>query len=188
VDVADDHVYTRHLAFNRAWEQVRRNPEILESAASFAHAARYHHSPDRLFDFKDYRAYMLWFVEIYRSGQYLVHRISRIACLADCADSKWYSSKRKPRRLLREYGVLNDQLVAFRDDVAECQICFLASGINHKTHYSDSLSDLLRQLDALEVRIFSTVNQKLSEISTTRLALTSLAVSLLSLVAVSCVR
>jgi hypothetical protein len=84
--------------------------------------------------------------------------------------------------------MLNSQLVAFRADVAECQICFLASGIHNKTGYSDSLSGLLRQLDTLDVRIVSTLNQKLNEIGTIRIALFSLAISLMSLVAKSCIR
>ncbi len=184
--MSTDLFYTKHLAFNRAWERVKSSPEL--PVPSYTFARRYHHSPDRLAEFKDYKGYMLWFTELYESGQCLVSKVSRIARSADHADSRWCSSKRKLRRLLVEYRMLNSQLVAFRADVAECQICFLASGIHNKTGYSDSLSGLLRQLDTLDVRIVSTLNQKLNEIGTIRIALFSLAISLMSLVAKSCIR
>lgn len=171
--------YRRHQAFEEAWRQIKRDPGL--SASDFECAARYHHSPERLRDFSDYRGYVLWFVELYKSGQDLMAGLSAMVRQADCAGFSWYSPKRVLYRIRRDSGMFYAKLADFHADVAECQRCFMASGIHEKAGYVDSLSDLLHQLDTLDARITTTVSQKLNEIGTVRIALVSLAVAAVSL-------
>jgi hypothetical protein len=179
--------YIKHQAFDTAHEELKKNPEA--DAASFVAPKQYHHAPDKLDSFKDYRSYFIWSNELYASSVQLMNVLRKIYDRSEKTPSHWYESKKKLKGILEEFDRLDSDLEDLYDDISEFQNCILATGIFEKQAQIQALSDQVQSLSTLENKITETCNRKLYEISSSRstyanlfIALTALLVAVLSLV------
>jgi len=180
-------VYIKHQAFDTAHEELKKNPEA--DAASFVAPQKYHHAPDKLDVFTNYKPYFIWSNELYASSVQLINLLRKIYDRSEKATSHWYESKKKLKGILEEFSQLKSDLEDLYDDISEFQNCMLATGIHEKQAQIQALSDQVQYLSTLENKIIETCNRKLYEISSSRItyanlfiALTALLVAVLSLV------
>jgi hypothetical protein len=169
--------YKEHGAFERAFESVKVVPN---EYSGYVEATQFHHAPDKLELFKHFTGYLRWFNELYSDGQHVVRQIEEIWSELNQLKTSWYSRTRSIRNLLNQLYRHDSDITAFRSDVAEFQICMMATGIHEKEGYTSSLQDLVRRLDALESRIILTANSQVSSINTTRLTIVGLFLSALA--------
>ncbi len=86
-------VYIKHQAFDTAHEELKKNPEA--DAASFVAPQKYHHAPDKLDVFTNYKPYFIWSNELYASSVQLINLLRKIYDRSEKATSHWYESKKK---------------------------------------------------------------------------------------------
>src|SRR5947208_1635320 len=101
-------VYIKYQAFDTAYEELKKNPEA--DAASFVAPQKYHHAPDKLAIFTDYKAYFLWSNELYTSSVQLIGLLRKIYDKSEKATSHWHESKKKLKGILEEFGQLKPDL------------------------------------------------------------------------------
>lgn len=172
-------VYIKYQAFGTAYEELKKNPEA--DAASFVAPQKYHHAPDKLAIFTNYKAYFIWSNELYTSSVKLIVLLRKIYDKSEKATSHWHESKKKLKGILEEFGQLKPDLEDLYDDISEFQNCMLATGISEKQAQIQALSDQVQYLSTLESKIIETCNRKLSEISSERFTYTNLLIAFVAL-------
>ncbi|MDR3586121.1 MAG: hypothetical protein P4L59_12470 [Desulfosporosinus sp.] len=173
-------IYRIHQAFDETYNKLKNDPELPEEG--FAASLAFHHAPEKLSVFKDFRGYGAWYSTLYDYGIKVREVLKKIYDKAEKLGSSWHNGKKSLKELLESLRDLEQDIGNFRSDVSECQLCYIAGDIFGKHGYVNTLSDLIWEIDEIKSKIHTTVNRKLTEISTTRMTIVSLGISTLALV------
>lgn len=173
-------IYTKHQSFNVVYEELKNKPNA--EFAGFKAPQKYHHAPEQLDVFTDYRGYIKWSNELCSASSKLVSELKSIYNKAKKASSSsWYSCKDGLNTILKELDELESDLENLYDDIVEFQSCMLATVINEKHAETEALSNQVRHLDFLETNIVETCNRKLYEISSSRITFTGTFIAICAL-------
>ena len=172
-------IYSKHEAFNAAHKEVV--DENKKSDDGFVRPKKYHHAPKKLQAFTNYVGYFHWSNELYASSLKLVSLLRKIYDRAEVAQSSWYESKDNLNNILDDYNQLKLSLNDLYDDISEFQNCMLSTDISEKQAQIEALSDQMRLLETLENKIVGTCSRKLYEISSSRVTVANISITLTAL-------
>ncbi len=172
-------LYKKHQAFDIVHKQIKNNSKTVTEG--FDAPKKYHHDPDKLEGFTNFKAYIQWANELHSSSTQLISLLRDLFNKSKKAPSSWYENKKHLNNILEEYDELRLNLENLYDDIFEFQNCMLATSINQKHAEIQALSDQVRYLTTLENKIIETCNQKLYEIGSSRITYANLFVALVAL-------
>ncbi|MEE6133988.1 hypothetical protein [Priestia sp. GS2] len=171
-------IYNRHQAFNNIFSY---DTDVLSGKREYNHyeeALRYHPDPLKMKDIENYRAYLIWFNELYGIGQVLINTYQDINKKANKEKANIFTGKKGLNLTLQDLARYNYDLVDFRSDATEYQRCLLATDIYEKHSYSAAISEQLYFLDNVESKAIATIERKLTGIDNARMQLIGVTISL----------
>lgn len=169
--MTNNRLYNRHQAFNKLSTYDSGVLKGEKEYDPYENALRYHHDSDKMKEIghKHSVTYIIWFNELFDIGQDLISKYQDINRNANNQKGNLFTGKIGLNNILLELANYDNDLIDFRNDVAEYQRCVLAADVYQKIGYSDALSDQLRFLDVIESKAIATVDRKLSNIDNTRM-------------------
>ena len=172
-------LYTKHQAFDIVYKQIKKHPKAMTDG--FDSPKKYHHAPDKLEVFTNFKAYVCWANELHAFSTQLISLLRDLYNKSKTSTSSWNANKKHLNNILNEYDELKSDLENLYDDIFEFQNCMLATSINQKHAEIEALSDQTRYLTALENNIVDTCNRKLYEISSSRFTFANMFIAIVAL-------
>ena len=172
-------IYIKHEPFNKVYKEIMSESEF--DSASFSAAKSYHHNPEKLEVFDHYTKYVKWFNELYKHSQMIIKEMTNLYDKSKLLNSSWFSSKKKAKNVITKVYALEKSIKDFIDDVMEFQRCVLATGIRDNFGYSSTLTHQIRSIEYLKNSINLTCNTKITEISSSRITIIGLLISISAL-------
>lgn len=169
-------IYKLHESFDKAYSILSADPQT--GYDGHKEALNYHHKPEKLEVFENYVGYLFWFNELFVAGQRLISEYQKLNQRINLEKSNWFRRKSHINNILNDLNSYERDIHDFRLDVEEFQRCMVATSIHEKHDYVETLYEQIRFINSLETNILTTGNRKLSEINSTRLQLTGLAISI----------
>lgn len=116
-------IYEEHQAFNNVYEEIENNSEV--NSHNFEAAKLYHHAPDKLNEFQDYKAYLKWLDVLYLAAQKLSKELDRLYNKLINQEWPWYNckSKNEINGIISELNELEPVINNLRNDIREYQSC-----------------------------------------------------------------